>query len=97
MSRPTTSDTVMTAGFETDSARITGGQVLQPESLEDDPADHTWKALLRDIKKGRLKPSYDSIVGWLVNRDITPERAKGMAHTLARNAKKVRAVLKSVA
>jgi len=79
----------MMAGVETDSAAIRGGQALQPESLEGDVLKHVWGDLLEDIKNGNLKPSHNAVVGWLVNRGLSSERAKSMAYVLAHRAREI--------
>lgn len=79
----------LVAGDATDSSVLRGGQALQPESLEGDVLKHVWGDLLEDIKNGNLKPSHNAVVGWLVNRGLSSERAKSMAYVLAHRAREI--------
>jgi hypothetical protein len=83
----------LVAGTATDYASTRGGQALQPQSIEPSPVKDTFTALLKAIKKGMVKSNYDSIVGWLVNHNISTEQAQNMAAAVAQKATKVRKVL----
>jgi len=87
-------DKALQAGSATDISGMTGGQVLQPQSLEGDIAKQISNSkiktvmpfVLESIKTGMLKGGYDAFKKGLTQKGLTKSEADKLIRLIARNS-----------